>query len=44
MNFYSLGSFKECVRELHLMHDRYGRRIIEEVMKDEGYAAIQGGM
>jgi hypothetical protein len=40
MKSYPLDSFKECVRELCSAHDRYGRRIIEEIVKDENYAVI----
>jgi hypothetical protein len=39
MKSYPLDSFKECIRELYSMHDCYGRRIIEEITKDENYAA-----
>jgi hypothetical protein len=40
MKSYPLDSFKECIRELRSMHDCYGRKIIEEVMRDEDYAAM----
>jgi hypothetical protein len=40
MESYPLNSFEKCVRKLRSMHDFYGRKIIEEVMRDEDYAAI----
>jgi hypothetical protein len=40
MKSYPLDSFKESIRELRSMHDCYGRKIIEEVMRNDDYAAI----
>jgi hypothetical protein len=37
---YPQTPFKKYVRELRSIRDEYGRRIIEEVMKNEDYAAI----
>jgi hypothetical protein len=37
---YPQTPFKKYVRELRSIRDEYGRRIIEEVMRDEDYAAI----
>jgi len=37
---YPQTLLKKYVRELHSVRDEYGRRIIEEVTKDENYAAI----
>jgi len=37
---YPQTLFKKCVKEIRSIQDHYGRKIIEEVMKDEDYAAI----
>jgi hypothetical protein len=37
---YPQTLLKKYVRELHSIRDEYGRRIIEEVTKDENYATI----
>jgi len=39
-NTYPQTPFKKYVKEIHSIQEHYGRKIIEEVMKDEDYTAI----